>query len=190
MKQLYQDRIFAIANDPNGMITVDGSGFAKKGTKSAGVHRQYCGSKGKIENCQAGVFIGYSGAKGYGLLDSRLYLPQVWFDNEHRADWPKCDIPATTEFRTKLQLALEMIQQAVKNQVFQFNWKSGINFKKNENGDRILVLTMPQALILIIAAITQEPSVIKKALRKVTYYQKSNTNAYRSHRKKRLKNTA
>lgn len=122
MKQLYQGRVLAIANDPNGMITVDGSDFAKKGTKSAGVHRQYCGSKGKIENCQAGVFIGYSGAKGYGLLDSRLYLPQVWFDEEHRADWSKCDIPETTEFRTKLQLALEVIQQAVKNQAFQFKW--------------------------------------------------------------------
>lgn len=80
MKQNYQERVCAIANDPNGMITVDGSDFGKKGTKSAGVWCKYCGSKGKVENCQAGVFIGYSGIGGYGLLDARLYLPGLWFD--------------------------------------------------------------------------------------------------------------
>ena len=122
MKQLYQGRVCAKANDPNGMITVDGSDFAKKGTQSAGVYRQYCGSKGKIENCQAGVFIGYSGASGYGLLDARLYLPQAWFDTEHKAYWSKCDIPEETEFRTKPQLALEMIQEAVGNHALQFKW--------------------------------------------------------------------
>ena len=123
MKQIYQGRVAVIANDPNGMITVDGSDFAKKGTQSAGVHRQYCGSKGKFDNCQAGVFIGYSGAKGYGLLDSRLYLPQAWFDDEtNKAKWPQCDIPETTEFRTKPQLALEMIREAINNHAFQFKW--------------------------------------------------------------------
>ena len=49
---------------------------------------------------------------------------------------------------------------------------------------------MPQALILIIAAMTQEPEKIKKALRDVIYYQKNNAKAYRSHRKKRLRNAA
>lgn len=122
MKHRYQDRVCAITNDPNGMITVDGSDFAKKGKNSAGVHRQYCGSKGKIDNCQAGVFIGYAGEDGYGLLDSRLYLPKVWFDDEHKTLWSKCDIPETTEFRTKPQLALKMIQEAVREHGFQFKW--------------------------------------------------------------------
>lgn len=122
MKQIYQDRVRTIANDPGGMITVDGSDFAKKGTRSAGVHRQYCGSKGKIENCQAGVFIGYSGTGGYGLLDSRLYLPEVWFDEQRLALWSSCDIPKTTKFRTKPQLALEMIQETILHHAFQFQW--------------------------------------------------------------------
>jgi len=69
MKSLYQSRVFNTANDPEGMLTVDGSDHIKKGSSSAGVARQYCGRFGKIENCQAGVYIGYSGNKGYGLLD-------------------------------------------------------------------------------------------------------------------------
>ncbi|UOF91246.1 IS701 family transposase [Fodinisporobacter ferrooxydans] len=122
MKRTYQSRVCTIANDPNGMITIDGSDFGKKGTKSAGVWRQYCGSKGKVENCQAGVFIGYSGIGGYGLLDARLYLPEAWFDGERKAYWSSCGIPETTEFRTKPQLALEMIQESVKHHAFQFKW--------------------------------------------------------------------
>ena len=122
MKKIYQNRVFIKANDPNGMFTVDGSDFAKKGTKSAGVQRQYCGSKGKTENCQAGVFIGYAGTGGYGLLDSRLYLPEAWFDDSHKPLWDKCDIPKETKFHTKPQLALEMIQEAVKNNDFNFKW--------------------------------------------------------------------
>lgn len=122
MKQIYQAQVCTTANDPNGMLTVDGSDFPKKGTHSAGVTRQYCGRLGKVENCQAGVFIGYSGANGYGLLDSRLYLPKVWFDDKHEALWAKCDIPEETEFRTKPQLALKMIEEAVNNHEFQFKW--------------------------------------------------------------------
>ena len=122
MKLDYQNRVFIKANDPTGMFTVDGSDFAKKGTKSAGIQRQYCGSKGKTENCQAGVFIGYSGAQGYGLLDSSLYLPEAWFDDSHKLLWEGCDIPEETEFRTKPQLALEMIQEAVKRNPFNFKW--------------------------------------------------------------------
>lgn len=122
MKQIYQERVCATANDPRGMITVDGSDFAKKGTRSAGVWRQYCGSKGKIENCQAGVFIGYSGAAGYGLLDAKLYLPEAWFDEEHKALWSSCAIPETTQFLTKPQLALQMILDATRQHAFQYKW--------------------------------------------------------------------
>ncbi len=75
MLRLYQQRLASVVNNPNGMITVDGSDFPKKGSHSVGAGRQHCGILGKTDNCQAGVFIGYSGAQGYGLLDRRLYLP-------------------------------------------------------------------------------------------------------------------
>jgi SRSO17 transposase len=122
MKKDYQHRVLINSNAPNGMITVDGSDFAKKGKKSAGIQRQYCGTKGKTDNCQAGVFIGYSGGGGYGLLDAQLYLPEVWFDDEHKALWSQCDIPEDTEFKTKLQIAIKMIQEAVENNGFTYKW--------------------------------------------------------------------
>lgn len=65
---------------------MDGSASPKKGTHSVGVSRQYCGVLGKTDNYQAGVFVGYSGSKGYGLVDRRLYMPQNWFDEDHGMD--------------------------------------------------------------------------------------------------------
>ena len=37
--------------DPDGVAVLDETGFLKKGTKSAGVQRQYSGTAGRIENC-------------------------------------------------------------------------------------------------------------------------------------------
>ena len=122
MKRLYQARIIDAFSDPEGMLTIDGSDFVKKGTHSAGVARQYCGRLGKVENCQAGVFIGYAGNNGYGLLDSALYLPKAWFDETHSARRQKCDIPEDVTFRTKSQLALDMIAQIQNHHALPFKW--------------------------------------------------------------------
>ncbi len=64
--------------------TLHETGFLKKGTKSAGVTRQYSGTAGRIENCQIGVFLGYSTRHGHALLDRRLYLPKEWADDIER----------------------------------------------------------------------------------------------------------
>jgi SRSO17 transposase len=62
----------------------DESGFIKKGSESAGVARQYCGSIGKVENSQVGVFAGYASRHGYALVDKRLYIPETWLDEDHK----------------------------------------------------------------------------------------------------------
>ncbi len=49
--------------DPRGVLIVDETGFLKKGTKSAGVQRQYSGTAGRIENCQIGVFLAFAGRR-------------------------------------------------------------------------------------------------------------------------------
>src|SRR4051812_23889462 len=58
------------------VLVVDESGFVKEGRHSAGVARQYCGTVGKVENCQAGVFLAYGSRGGHALIDRRLYLPR------------------------------------------------------------------------------------------------------------------
>jgi SRSO17 transposase len=75
----YQEKLGMQINCAGGMLSVDESGFAKKGDQSIGVKRQYCGRLGKTENCQIGVFLAYAGEKGYGLVDRELYIPEEWY---------------------------------------------------------------------------------------------------------------
>jgi SRSO17 transposase len=84
--------------DPSGVAVADETGFLKKGTKSAGVQRQYSGTAGRIENCQPGVFLTYVSAKGRALIDRELYLPASWTDDGERCD--EAGIGADVEFAT------------------------------------------------------------------------------------------
>lgn len=96
--------------DDAGVLTLDGSDFPKQGRESVGVKRQYCGELGKRANCQAGVFLGYASARGYTLLDRRLYLPEDWVeDAAYAARRAACGIPAETVFQTKPALGGAMI---------------------------------------------------------------------------------
>ena len=61
-------------DDPAGVVVADETGFLKKGTRSAGVQRQYSGTAGRIENCQLGVFLTYVSPRGRALIDRELYL--------------------------------------------------------------------------------------------------------------------
>jgi SRSO17 transposase len=97
--------------DPGGVLVVDETGFLKKGTKSAGVKRQYSGTAGRIENCQIGVFLAYASRHGHALVDRELYLPESW-----TADRPRCrqaGIPDQVGFQTKPQLARRMLARAL-----------------------------------------------------------------------------
>src|SRR5215218_1020691 len=89
---------------------VDESGFLKKGEKSAGVARQYSGTAGRVENCQIGVFLAYATASECAYVDARLYLPERW--TEDRARCRAAGIPKGVVFRSKPQIALEMLQGA------------------------------------------------------------------------------
>ena len=62
--------------DPHAVLVIDETSFRKRGKKSAGVKKQYCGTTGMVENCQVGVFLSYVGLKGHALIDRELYLPK------------------------------------------------------------------------------------------------------------------
>jgi hypothetical protein len=70
--------------EPDGIIAFDPSSFPKRGTHSVGVKRQWCGHRGKVDNCQVGVFMGYVSSHDHALLDFRLSLPEDWARDEQR----------------------------------------------------------------------------------------------------------
>lgn len=117
-------------SDEDGVVVVDETGFLKKGTKSAGVRRQYSGTAGRIENCQIGVFLTYATKDGRTFLDRELYLPKEWAeDPERRAE---AGIPEKVEFATKLVLARRMIERARKAGV-PFRWVTGDEVYGNDS---------------------------------------------------------
>jgi len=106
-----RDYVVEHLGDPSGVLVIDETGFLKKGTKSAGVQRQYSGTAGRIENCQIGVFVAYASPRGHALIDRELYLPESWTE-----DRPRCreaGVPDRVEFHTKPQLARRMLARAL-----------------------------------------------------------------------------
>ena len=94
-----------------GMITVDSSEFLKKGKESVGVARQYCGRAGKVDSCQSGIFVGYSSDLGYGLLDHQLYMPESWFDEDHKKRRELNLVPEDLAFMKKTEIASQLIKK-------------------------------------------------------------------------------
>ncbi|GAA0265212.1 IS701 family transposase [Saccharothrix mutabilis subsp. mutabilis] len=97
--------------DGEGVLVVDETGFLKKGTRSAGVQRQYSGTAGRIENCQLGVFLAYATGKGRTLIDRELYLPKSWTADRERCR--EAAVPGGVEFATKPVLARAMLARAL-----------------------------------------------------------------------------
>jgi len=122
MEAKHQVLLAETISSPDGMINVDGSEFLKKGNESVGVARQYCGAVGKVENCQSGVFVGYSSEKGYGLLSCRLYMPKHWFSDEQKQRRKDTLVPEQLTFQTKPQIALELINKVVNTGLFPARW--------------------------------------------------------------------
>ena len=109
--------------DPAAVLAVDETGFLKKGTMSAGVARMYTGTAGRVENCQAGVFLAYVAPDGSrALIDRELYLPQKWADDRDRCR--ASGIGDEVMFATKPEQARAMIERAVAAQV-PFAWVAG-----------------------------------------------------------------
>src|SRR6266446_9748615 len=95
--------VTAEMGDPEGVFMFDESGFVKKGKESVGVARQYCGTRGKVDNSQVGVFAAYASRHGYALVDTRLFLPEQWFSEDYKDRRDKCNVPDDVTFHTKPQ---------------------------------------------------------------------------------------
>lgn len=94
---------------------IDGTSFPKKGDKTVGVQRQYCGETGKIDNCVVTVNLGYVAEDFHCLLGSDLYVPEGWTEALDRRRQAK--VPEGVRYRPKWQIALDLLWQSVQDGV-------------------------------------------------------------------------
>lgn len=122
LRDMYQARLHGHLVHEDAVLTVDSTEFPKKGKESVGVARQYCGRLGKVDNCQSGVFVGYSSPKGYGLVNCRLYMPECWFTPEYADRRQKCGVPEDLAFQNKAEIALELLGEIRSSGRFPARW--------------------------------------------------------------------
>jgi SRSO17 transposase len=120
---LLRDELQHIVRDehagPHSIGIIDETSDVKKGDKTPGVQRQWCGSVGKKENCLVTVHLGYAREGFHCLIDGELYLPESWSE-----DRPRCreaGIPDEMVYRPKWKIALELYDHAVNNGI-KFDW--------------------------------------------------------------------
>jgi SRSO17 transposase len=100
--------------DPNAIAVVDETGCPKKGEKTAGVQRQYCGASGKIDNCVISVHLGFATQDFHTLVDGDLYLPkETWHEDRERCR--AAGIPDTVVYRPKWRIALDLLERSRAN---------------------------------------------------------------------------
>jgi SRSO17 transposase len=120
MRNRLQQRIARDHADPHSVGIIDETSFHKQGKKTACVQKQYCGSRGKLDNCVVSVHLGYAAGNFHTLLDGDLYLPEeTW--HEDRARCRAAGIPDDVVYRPKWQIALEQVQRALANGI-RFGW--------------------------------------------------------------------
>src|SRR5256885_16264327 len=128
----------------DGIIAFDPSSFPKRGTHSVGVKRQWCGHRGKVDNCQVGVFMGYVSHHDHALLDFRLSLPPEWARDEERRQ--ACHVPPEVRYHTRQEQCVEMLD-AWRDQV-PHGWVTGddelgrhsrFRYELRERGERYVL---------------------------------------------------
>jgi SRSO17 transposase len=94
---------------------VDETGWLKQGEHSVGVARQYCGAVGKKANCQVNVQLAVSNGTVAAPIGARLFLPESWISDSERRN--KAGVPKELGYATKAQIALELIEEALADEV-------------------------------------------------------------------------
>jgi hypothetical protein len=120
--EIHQGLIGETLGEEDGVALIDESSTVKQGTESVGVAAQYCGSVGKIANGQVGVYLGYASRKGYSLIEGQLFMPEKWFEEEHAEQRPVCGVPEGLVFKTKPEIGLELLKNALTRDNLPFFW--------------------------------------------------------------------
>jgi SRSO17 transposase len=136
--------------EPDGVIVFDPSAFPKKGDKSVGVGRQWCGRLGKVDNCQVGVYMGYVTRKEHAIVNTRLYLPEEWAKDQERR--MEAGVPKSIKFRTRHQLALEMLSESAGE--LPHTWIAGDDEMGRPSGFRLELRTLGERYLLAVPSNT------------------------------------
>jgi SRSO17 transposase len=119
---IHQGLIGKTLGEEDGVMLIDESSTVKQGTESVGVAAQYCGSVGKTANGQVGVYLGYASRTGYSLIEGRLFMPEKWFGEECAEQREACGVPEDLLFKTKPEIGLELLKNAIKRTPLAFSW--------------------------------------------------------------------
>ncbi len=115
-----QRRVARRYSHPHSMGVIDETSFHKQGNKTACVQRQWCGSRGKKDNCVVSVHLGYVAGDFHTLIDGDLFLPEkTWHQNRRRCR--TAGIPDDVVYRAKWKIALEQVRRALGNGL-RFSW--------------------------------------------------------------------
>lgn len=117
--QIVRDSDKLLGGHNDSALYIDETGIPKKGKKSLGVARQWCGQLGKVDNCQVAVFATLGKGKFSIPVDFRLFFSQEWIKDKKRCEKAMIPVDQTDQavFKTKHQLAIEMVFLARKNVV-------------------------------------------------------------------------
>lgn len=152
-----------LGDKPNQAFSIDESSSGKAGHHSVGVSHQYNGNKGKLDNCQTGVYASLSRGNKVGIIRGKLFLPDEWINDTERC--AKAGIPKEAIVKkTKVELGIELIAEAKKSGI-EFGWvnadglygssygfgkaieEMGEHFVVDVHKDQMVYLTMPEIYI-------------------------------------------
>jgi SRSO17 transposase len=136
--------------EADGVIVFDPSAFPKKGDKSVGVAKQWCGRLGKVENCQVGVYMAYVTRKEHAIVNTRLYLPKEWAKDHRRRK--QAGVPKSIKFCTRHQLALEMLSECGGD--LPHTWIAGDDEMGRPSGFRLELRALGERYLLAVPSNT------------------------------------
>ena len=119
MRRRLHKRVAGSHGGRHAIGVIDETSYVKKGDKTPGVQRQYCGASGKRDNCTVTVHLGLADGDFHALLDGELYLPESWAQDPDRCRSAK--IPEGMTYRPKTDIALELVDRATADGV-EFGW--------------------------------------------------------------------
>jgi SRSO17 transposase len=119
---IHQRLVGETLGEADGVALIDESSVVKQGDNSVGVGAQYCGSVGKTANGQVGVHLGYVSRKGYSLIEAQLFVLEEWFNEAHAEKRRQCGIPEDLVYQTKPEIALKLLQKAIKRGSLLIQW--------------------------------------------------------------------